>query len=52
MDVEGVKDSKADFKKRTAEVRYDPAKTSPNAIAKAISNATGFKASAPDPRKK
>lgn len=45
--VDGVKDCIADRKKRTAEVTYDPAKTTPAAIAKVISEKTGFKATVP-----
>jgi copper chaperone CopZ len=45
--VEGVKDCKASYQKGTAEVVYDPSKTTPEAIAKAISDQTGFKATAP-----
>ena len=42
--VDGVKDCKADYEKGTAQVTYDPAKTTPDAIAKVISEKTGFKA--------
>jgi copper chaperone CopZ len=45
--VDGVKACKADYKRGTAEVTYDPSKTTPEAIAKAISEKTGFKATAP-----
>ena len=45
--IDGVKDCKASFKKGTAEVTYDPSKTTPQAIAKVISETTGFKATAP-----
>lgn len=45
--VNGVKDCRADYKTGTAEVTYDPSKTSPEAIAKVISEKTGFKATAP-----
>lgn len=41
--VDGVKDAKASYAKGTAEVTYDPAKTSPDAIAKAIAQKTGYK---------
>lgn len=45
--VDGVKDCIADYKKGTAEVTYDPSKTTPDAIAKVISGKTGFKTTAP-----
>ena len=45
--VDGVKNCKANYKKSTAEVTYDPSKTTPDAIAKVISEKTGFKATAP-----
>jgi copper chaperone CopZ len=45
--IDGVKDCKASYKTGTAEVTYDPAKTTPQAIAKVISEKTGFKATAP-----
>lgn len=45
--IDGVQDCKASYKKGTAEVTYDPSKTTPEAIARAISEATGFKATAP-----
>lgn len=41
--VGGVKDAKASYAKGTAEVTYDSAKTSPDAIAKAIAPKTGYK---------
>ena len=42
--IEGVKDVKASYAKRNAEVTYDPAKTTPDAIAKVITEKSGFKA--------
>lgn len=45
--VDGVKDCKADYKTGLAEVTYDPSKTTPDAIARVISEKTGFKAAAP-----
>lgn len=45
--VEGVKDAKVSYEKGTAEVVYDPAKTTPEAIARAITERSGFKAHAP-----
>ena len=48
--IDGVKDCKASYKNGTAEVTYDPSKTTPDAIAKVISEKTGFKATAPRSR--
>jgi copper chaperone CopZ len=45
--VDGVRDCRADYKAGTAEVTYDASKTSPEAIAKVISEKAGFKATAP-----
>ena len=44
--VDGVKDCKADYRRGLAEVTYDPSKATPDAIAKVISEKTGFKATA------
>lgn len=41
--VGGVKGAKVSYAKGTAEVTYDSAKTSPDAIAKAITQKTGYK---------
>jgi copper chaperone CopZ len=41
--IAGVKDAKANYAKGTAEVTYDSARTSPDAIAKAIAEKTGYK---------
>ena len=41
--IDGVKEAKASYAKGTAEVIYDPAKTAPDAIAKAIAQKTGYK---------
>lgn len=41
--VDGVKDCKADYKKGTAEVTFVPSKTTPEIIAKAIADKTGYK---------
>lgn len=49
--VDGVKDVKASYDKKNAEVTYDPTKTSPVAIAKVITDRSGFKAT-PQPDKK
>jgi len=45
--IEGVKECKASYKKGTAEVTFDPSKTTPEIIAKIISGKTGYKATAP-----
>jgi mercuric ion binding protein len=37
--VPGVIEAKADFGSKTAEVRYDPDKVSPEALARAVTNA-------------
>jgi len=42
--IDGVKDVKASYAKKNAEVTYDPSKTSPEAIAKVITDKSGFKA--------
>ena len=42
--VPGVLEATADFSSRTAEVRYDPDRASPEALAKAVTNA-GYPAS-------
>jgi len=44
--VDGVKQVKASYEKKNAEVTYDPAKTTPDAIAKVITAKSGFKAEA------
>jgi copper chaperone CopZ len=45
--VDGVKDCRADFKKKIAEVTFLPSKTNPAAIAKVIAEKTGYKVSVP-----
>ncbi len=50
--VDGVKDATASYKDGTAEIVYDPAKTTPEAIAQAITQKTGFKAQVPKKDKK
>ncbi len=45
--VDGVKNCTADYKTGRAEVTFDPSKTTPDAIATAISEKTGYKATAP-----
>jgi periplasmic mercuric ion binding protein len=42
--VDGVKDATASYEKSTAEITYDPAKTNPDAIAKVVTEQSGFKA--------
>jgi hypothetical protein len=42
--VDGYKDLQADVKKQQVTVTYDPAKTNPEALAKAITEGTEFKA--------
>jgi copper chaperone len=49
--VEGVTDVTVSYDKAAAQVTYDPAKTTPEAIAKAIREKTGYKAEAPRPNK-
>ena len=49
--VDGVKDVKASYDKRNARVTYDATKTTPEAIAKVITERSGFKAT-PQPDKK
>ena len=44
MTVDGVTHVTASYQKRIAEVTYDPAKTNPSAIAKVITEKTGYKA--------
>ncbi len=45
--VDGVKATDVDVAKGTADVTYDPSKTSPAAIAKVITERSGFKTSVP-----
>ena len=45
--IDGVKTAKVSQPKGEAEITYDPAKTSPESIAKKISDKTGFKAQVP-----
>lgn len=42
--VDGVTDVKASYAKGNAEVTYDPSKTNPSAIAKVITDRSGFTA--------
>lgn len=43
MKVAGVSDAKVSYEKGVAIIRYDPVKTNPEAIAKTITEKTGFK---------
>lgn len=43
-EIDGVKAAKVDQPKGRAEITFDPAKTSPEAIAKTITEKTAFKA--------
>src|SRR5258705_3964581 len=45
--VDGVKEVKTDSDRRTADVTYDPARATPQAIANAIKTGTGFEANLP-----
>ena len=49
--VNGVRDVTASYDKATADVTYDPSKTTPGAIAKVIMSRTGFKAEVPRAKK-
>ena len=48
--IEGVRDCKANYKSGTAEVTFEPSKTTPAAIAKVIAEKTGYKVTPPKPR--
>ena len=48
--VDGYKSMKADVAKQEVTVTFDPAKTNPQALAKAITDNTSFKASVPSRR--
>jgi copper chaperone CopZ len=45
--IDGVKDARVSYKQGTAEITYDPGRTNPDAIAKAITEKSGFKATVP-----
>ena len=45
--IDGVKRAKVSQPKGTAEITYDPAKTTPEAIARVINEKTNFKAETP-----
>lgn len=51
-EIDGVKAAKVDQPKGIAEITYDAEKTTPEAIAKAISKKTPFKAEVPSTEKK
>ena len=50
--VDGVTDVKVSYAKGNAEVTFDPAKTTPAAIAKVVTDKAGFKAEPVEPQKK
>jgi hypothetical protein len=52
MKVDGVQEAKADFRKDWAWAKYDPGKTSPEKLVKAINDNTSFKAKLPEKTKK
>ena len=51
MTVDGVTHVTASYQKGIAEVTYDPAKTNPSAIARVITDKTGYEA-VPQPEAK
>ncbi len=48
MEVEGCKEAKADWEKNWAWAKYDPEKTTPEELVKAINQNTRFKAELPE----
>src|SRR2546425_778082 len=50
--IDGVKDVKASYDRRNAEVTYDTTKTTPEAIAKIITERSGFNATPQSDKKK
>jgi copper chaperone len=50
--VDGVKEAVVSYDKGVAEVTYDPAKTTPQAIAQAVTERSGFKAEVQTPKRK
>ena len=48
MKVEGCKEAKADWEKNWAWARYDPEKTTPEELVKAINEGTRFEAELPE----
>lgn len=49
--VAGVKDCRANYKNGTAEVTFDPSKTTPEIIAKGIAEKTGDRVTSPKKRR-
>lgn len=47
LKVDGVKDAKVSYEDKRADITYDPSKTTPEAIARAITEKSGFPASVP-----
>lgn len=45
LKVDGVKDATVSYEDKRADITYDPAKTNPEAIAKAVTEKSGFTAS-------
>lgn len=52
MKVDGCEEAKADWEKGWAWAKYDPARTSPEELVKAINENTPFEASVPEKEKK
>lgn len=50
--VDGVTDVKVSYAKSNAEVTFDPSKTTPSAIAKVVTEKSGFKAEPLEQQKK
>jgi copper chaperone CopZ len=50
--VEGVTEARASYAKARAEITYDPSQTTPQAIAQAITDKSGFKAQLVEPGRK
>ena len=48
MKVEGCEEAKADWEKGWAWAKYDPSKTNPEELVKAINENTAFEASLPE----
>lgn len=51
LKIDGVKAAKVSQPKGTAEITFDASKTNPEAIAKSITDKTGFKAEVSGPKK-
>jgi len=52
MKVEGCEDAKADWEKGWAWAKYDPEKTNPEELVKAINENTAFEAKLPEKSRK